>query len=86
MNIQDFEESAFQALVTEITDQIASLTRKLKMQYMRLLKLKMRVAYIGESDLTEEEQEMLRVLPENVAAMEQELAHQQERLGKVKGA
>jgi len=87
MNIQDFEEAAFQALVTDITDQIASLTRQLKMQYMRLLKLKMRASYIGADDLvTEEEREALRLLPQNVEALEREIARHQERLRKIKNA
>lgn len=85
MDINDFEEVAFQGLVTDIKDQIASLTRQLKLQYVKYLKLKMRVAYIGEGDLiSQDERDSMEILPQNIEAMENEIQRHQERLRKIK--
>ncbi|MBN2003020.1 MAG: hypothetical protein JXA21_06655 [Anaerolineae bacterium] len=85
MDIHEFEEMAFQSLLADINDQIAALTRQLKVKYVHLLKLKMRVAYLGIEDLAEDtERKTFVELPKEIAAMEQELKRQGQRLAKIK--
>jgi len=85
MNIHEFEELAYQSLLSDINDQIAALTRQLKVKYVHLLKLKMRVSYLGVDDLADEnERKNYEELPKEIAAMEQELKRHQQRLAKLK--
>jgi hypothetical protein len=87
MAIEDHEEAAFESLVMEIRDQVSALTRQLKVKYVQLLKLKMRVHILGAEDLTEEsEREALERLPKEVAVMEKELARHQGRLSRLRNA
>lgn len=85
MDIHEFEEMAYQSLLADTNDQIAALTRQLKVKYVHLLKLKMRVSYLGIADLAEEnERKNYEELPKEIVTMEQELKRQRQRLAKLK--
>jgi len=86
MDIHEYEDAAFESLVMDIRDQISALTRQLKVKYVKLLKLKFRVAMLGADDLTEDaEREALELLPAEIEVMEKELARHEARLTKLRG-
>lgn len=85
MDIHEYEDIAYQSLLADVNDQVAALTRQLKVKYVHLLKLKMRVLYLGEDDLAEESERTAYVeLPKEIAAMEEMLERHQKRLAKLK--